>query len=151
MHKKDKELNHDIGLFIIRLAIGSVFILHAFGKLGNLSGTVGFFERLDLAPAFAYIVLWVEMAGGLALIVGLFTKIAGVALAVVMLSAIAFVRIRSGFIGGYEFEFVVMVVCLALAYTGSGRIALHRLGELKRALNEDSGRHSWKDIIRSQM
>lgn len=88
---------------------------------------------------FAVIVTLVEFLGGLALILGFFTRIAAVLLAVDMLVAILTVHLPSGFFtnnGGFEFPLVLLAASIALVVTGPGEAALDTL--LARRTNNPS-------------
>lgn len=109
-----------LGMFLLRVVVGLVFVAHGWAKLQGMEGTIGFFASLGLAPFFAYIVAWVEFLGGLALVLGVFSRWAGYLLAVVMVFAIFLIKIKMGFLGGYEFDLVLLAALLAIAWSGSG-------------------------------
>ena len=73
-----------LGLLAIRVALGVVFLAHGADKLGDLSGTEEMFGGIGIpAPALmAPLAAFTEVIGGLLLIVGLLTPLAGTALAV---------------------------------------------------------------------
>jgi putative oxidoreductase len=69
--------------------------------------------------------------GGVCLVIGLFTRWAALANAVVMLGALLFVHLKKGFWAhsspsGYEYVLVLLVVSLAVAMIGGGALALRR-------------------------
>jgi len=112
----EKWRNLDAGLLIIRLALAAVFIAHGWSKLQNLEGTVGFFESLGLAAFFAYLVSAIELVGGIAMLLGIFTDWAGLLLAIVMLGAIYFPPSKSGFaLSQFAMEFQLQLVLFASA------------------------------------
>ena len=67
-----------------------------------------------------------QFFGGLALVLGLFTRVAGIGLAGVMLGAMLFVHLKAGFFlpSGYEFVLTLFAAALALALTGPGAYSL---------------------------
>ena len=67
------------GTLILRVIVGLVFIVHGYLKLAGLEGTGGFLSSLGVPAAglFAIIVALVEFLGGIALVVGLFTRYLG--------------------------------------------------------------------------
>src|SRR5207245_10415012 len=78
--------------------------------------------------------LWIiEPAGGLGLLVGFLTRLAALGLVIVMLGAIQFLitKVHRKFTGenaaGWEFEFMLLIVALALAILGGGKYALDRV------------------------
>lgn len=110
----------------LRLAVGTVFLVHGAQKLfvtglGGLAETLG---RLGVpAPAVAAgVVGLVEFAGGLALILGLFTRWAAALLAINMAVAILKVHLPAGFLlpRGYEFALTLLGGALALVLLGAG-------------------------------
>ena len=92
------------GPTVLRIAAGVIFAAHGAQKLfgfggGGLTGTAAFFEQLGLSPAFvlAMAIGVAELAGGVLLIAGLFTRIAAGVLAVDMLVAVWKVHLANGF------------------------------------------------------
>jgi putative oxidoreductase len=122
------------GLTVLRIVVGMVFLVHGSQKLlvMGFGGVAGFLSSLGVpAPGlFAVIVTLVEVLGGLALILGLLTRLAAILLALDMLVAILTVHLPNGFFasdGGYEFPLVLVASCVALAVAGAGEAALDRL------------------------
>jgi len=122
--------NLDKGLLLLRLGLGTVFIMHGWQKLFVIghTGLTGFFAGAGIPfPALsAAIATAVELVGGVALIAGLGTRIAGVLLAFTMLVAVTTVHLANGFFlpNGYEFALTLLLANSALALTGAGRLSL---------------------------
>ncbi len=122
------------GLAILRVVVGIVFLVHGFQKLFlmGFGGVAGMMEGLGVpAPGlFAVIVTLVELLGGLALILGLFTRVVAIPLAMDMLVATLTVHLPNGFSvlpnGGYEFTLVLLAASVALTVAGPGEAALDR-------------------------
>jgi len=122
------------GLLLLRLLVGLAFAAHGAQKLfgwfggGSPAGTAGFFASLGYrAPALmALLAGLAELGGGLLLASGLATPLAALALATVMLNAIVTVKWREGFLSGYELEATYLIIVVALAATGPGRLSLDR-------------------------
>jgi putative oxidoreductase len=117
------------GLLSLRIAVGVTFLLHGLDKLGDISGTEQFFASLAIpAPGLmAPFVAVTETAGGLLLIAGLATRLAGAALTVNM--AVAFVTAHDDLAffvteGGFELEALLAGGSLALALAGAGRFSM---------------------------
>jgi uncharacterized membrane protein YphA (DoxX/SURF4 family) len=119
-----------LGLFLLRVALGVIFIAHGWAKLQNMDGTIGFFSGLGIPAFFAYVVAWVEFLGGIAVLLGIWTHLAGSLLAVVMLVALylkitgAFGAQASGLMGGYEIDFILLASALCVTFSGTGKYAM---------------------------
>lgn len=115
--------NKSLGLLLIRIAVGAVFLIHGIQKLTNMEMTVGFFGQFGISAFFAWVAMIVETLGGLAILLGVFMVPAGILLAVTMLVAIIYVTGRGG-LGGWEYNAVLLLTSLALATTGPGKYAV---------------------------
>jgi putative oxidoreductase len=76
----------------------------------------------------------VEFFGGLALVFGLLTRLAGLGLAIAMLGAIMIVHLKNGFFGpnGFEFPLALLASAATVALTGAGAFSLDRLISIRR-------------------
>ena len=117
------------GLLSLRIAVGVTFLLHGLDKLSDISGTEQFFASLAIPAAglVAPLVAVTETVGGLLLIAGLATRLAGAALTVNMSVALATAHDDLAFFvseGGIELEALLAGASLALALAGAGRFSL---------------------------
>ncbi len=117
------------GLLVLRLTVGTVFVMHGGRKLlvVGLPGVAGLLESIGFRPGdfWAAVLTLLELAGGIALIIGVWTRLVALVLAVIMAIAISTVLVPRGFfLPGYEFELTLLAVCVALLMTGPGRYAL---------------------------
>jgi putative oxidoreductase len=122
----------DTALLVLRLVVGVTFLLHGLDKLDGLTGVEQFFDSLGIpAPGLmAPLVAVTETVGGILLIFGLLTPVAGAALAIDMLVAALTAHHDKGFFadkGGYELEFVLGTACVALLMAGAGRFSADAL------------------------
>ena len=128
-----------LGIALVRIITGVVFIAHGYMKVFvmGIPGTTGFFTQVGIPAAsiMAPLVATLEIAGGLALVLGLLTRLAALGLAINMLGAIFFVRLKGGFFApnGAEFEIVLCVACLALVIAGAGALSLDEAIARRRA------------------
>jgi putative oxidoreductase len=118
------------GLLLLRLAVGAVFVMHGGQKIFVMGyrGVAGFLGPMGFPlPTVAAIVLMaVEFLGGLALILGIFTRYAAALLAADMLVAMLAVHLKNGFFlpRGFEYTLVLLAANLALLLSGPGALAL---------------------------
>ncbi len=119
-HKCIKE-NPDLGILLLRIGLGVVFLVHGYMKLSNMEGTISFFGMLGFPAILAWVVAIVETAGGVAMLLGLYTRYVGWAFAIIMAVAIAQVKWSKGFAGGYEYEAMLLLASLAAAYIAPGK------------------------------
>lgn len=123
----------DVGLLILRVVAGVIFAAHGAQKLFvfGFSGVAGAFGQMGvpMAEIVGPLVALVEFFGGLALIFGLLTRLAGVGLAVVMLGATMLVHLPAGFFApnGVEFTLMLFGAAAALVFTGAGSFSLDAL------------------------
>lgn len=117
---------HDLALLVLRVALGAIFIAHGGQKLfwSGIAGTTEMFVGMGvfLPELTAPAVTIVEFFGGLALVAGLFTRLAAASIAVVMLGAIVMVHLPAGFFlpDGMEFALMNFAAAVALALLGAG-------------------------------
>jgi putative oxidoreductase len=125
----------EIGILLLRVAVGLTMAAHGsqkvFGWFGGygLDGTGKFFEALGFHPGRRHALAagFVEIAGGLLLAIGFLTPLAAALIASVMVVAAVTVHWKNGFFitsGGYEFNLVLGVAALSLAFTGPGPLSL---------------------------
>ena len=121
------------GIAFIRAIVGIVFLLHGGQKLfvfgvHNVAGMMGSLG-IPLPSVAAAVVTWVEFLGGAALLLGVFTRLAALLLAVDMLVAVLKVHLKGGFFlpMGFEYALTLLVTNLALAIAGPGAAAVQKL------------------------
>ena len=125
-----------LGLLVLRLALGAVFLVHGGQKLFQFgfAGTTQMLTQMNvpapsiIGPALAII----EPLAGLGVTIGLLTRVAGLAIAVDMLGAILTFHLPNGFLVPRGIEFVMMncAAGLALALIGAGQFSAdHAIAE----------------------
>ena len=126
---------HDLAVLVTRVAVGLVFFAHGWQKLftNGIDGTAAFFEQVGVpaATGAAWFATLVELAGGAALILGLWTRWVSLALVPILLGAIYAPHGAAGFFfsnqgGGWEFPAFWAVALVVQALLGDGVFALGR-------------------------
>jgi len=123
----------DLPSLILRLAIGTLFIIHGYPKLTAAQRTQGgaWMKSMGMPAAMVPIGGVVEFFGGLALILGILTPIVAALSALWMLSTTWLVttKAKKKYVGGYEIDITLLLAALALALLGSGIYSIdHLLG-----------------------
>ncbi|MDM5225115.1 DoxX family protein [Cytobacillus sp. NJ13] len=125
----------DLGLLIIRLVIGVLFIGHGaqklFGWFGGhgLKGTGGWFDSIGMKPGvmMALSAGLAELIGGILFASGFLTPLAALMIAGTMIMAIVKVHGPNGLwatSNGYEYNLTLISVAIGIALIGPGRYAL---------------------------
>jgi putative oxidoreductase len=124
----------NLGLLILRLAIGGTMFAHGYNHVfngGKIAGTAGWFESLGMKPGVlhAWLASLTELGAGALLALGFLTPLAGGACASVMLVAWITNHRKNGFFifrpgEGYEYVMNLFFGSLALAFIGAGEWSL---------------------------
>ena len=116
---------------VLRIALGGLFLTHAALKIVVFTpaGTAHFFESVGVPGFVAYLTIAGELAGGLALIAGVLTRTASLALIPILLGAIVTVHGHNGFFfnnpnGGWEYPAFWIVALVVQAMLGAGAFSL---------------------------
>jgi putative oxidoreductase len=127
----------DIGLLALRIGVGSIFIMHGYGKLfggapgmdmfTGMVGGLGF----PLPALFAYAAALTEFVGGIAILLGLFTSVAAAFGAIVMLVAMFLVK-KFAFPAS-DIDLSLLASLVAIGLLGSGRYSLASALNMKKA------------------
>jgi putative oxidoreductase len=116
-----------LALLLLRVALGAIFIYHGYPKLfGHTREAMQSFAHLGFPGYFAYLSGVIEFFGGCLLIMGLFTRLAGLLLAGEM--AVALWRVHKIIqdplaVHNFEFPLSLAVGAFALAALGAGLIS----------------------------
>jgi putative oxidoreductase len=125
--------NLDFALLGLRIGLGVLFILAGWAKVSHVAGIVGLWQKLHLPlpHVFGPIHAVVEFGGGILVIAGLYTRLIGFLLAVIMLGALFLVKIHTPtFI---QQEWLAFWISLALFVVGAGSLSLDAILEKRRA------------------
>jgi uncharacterized membrane protein YphA (DoxX/SURF4 family) len=124
----------DAALLITRIIIGVIFVAHGINKFQIGINTVsGFFASLGIPAStfFAWLIPLLEIIGGLALILGLFSRIFALVLSIIMLVALVKVKFSIGLIAppaqpgvGMELDLALLAGLLSIFLQGSGKFSI---------------------------
>ena len=123
----------DTALAVLRVVLGITFILHGGQKLFvfGFSGVSGAFAQMGIpAPGLlGPFVAFVEFFGGIAILLGLLTRLAALGIGATMVVAILTVHLKNGFFAptGIEFPLSLLGSAIALVIMGAGDFSLDAL------------------------
>jgi putative oxidoreductase len=118
---------------ILRIVTGFLFAAHGWQKFNEftIAGTQAAFAQMGVPAAnvAAPVIATLELVGGVALIVGVLTRVFAALLALNMLGALFLVHAPAGIFaatGGYELVLILAAAALALAFVGAGKVSVDR-------------------------
>jgi len=108
-----------------------MFIAHSYilkYKVYSLSGTAGYFESIGLPGMLAYLVFWMELLGGILLVLGIGSRYVAAALLPILIGAL-WAHAGNGWVfsnanGGWEYPLYLIVVTAAQVMLGDGALSL---------------------------
>ncbi len=125
----------DLGALLLRVGLAAIFIFHGYHKVVLVVD--GSTWTSDLSLTTQTVVAWGEFVAGLALLVGLLSRLAAVGSIVIQGGAIAMVTGARDFVShdftrkgfdflriGYEYNVAIIIMCLAVIVLGSGKFSL---------------------------
>ena len=134
------ELGQSISYPLIRFVAGFWLVPHGCQKLfgmfgGNIQGTAGFFSKYGIEPALtlSYVVGCIEFFGGLLVAIGLLTRPAAAAAAIMLAIAAFQVHLPNGFFWttpgkpGFEYPLMWMFLMIAIFLRGGANLSVDRL------------------------
>ena len=124
----------DVGLLVLRIGIGAMFIIHGWPKLvagperwESLGGAMGLLGIHFAPKAWGLAAALAEFVGGILLIPGLLTRVAAAAMLFTMAVATYMLVKTSGQFSRYAWPLELAVVFLSLLIMGAGRVSLDHL------------------------
>ena len=122
----EKCMNPGLGLFILRVVLGGVFIAHGVQKIQMMDQMIGFFKTVGISSFWVYADTYGELLAGIAMVLGIFTRIAGYIIGIIMIvaSLVLVYKLGVGFFGGYEVTLGFFASALCISLAGPGKFAL---------------------------
>ena len=117
--------------FLLRVSLGLMFLAHGLilkVMTFTVAGTVGYFQSIGYPGAVAYPVIFGEIAGGLALVLGVFPRAVSILLLPILIGA-TLQHVGNGWVfnatgGGWEFPVFWIAAMIVQALLGDGAYAL---------------------------
>jgi len=136
----DNQSMKSIGVGLLRIHFGVILLAHGWLKVSifTVDGTVNYFASIGLPAAIAYLVIFGELVGGLAIILGIQTRLASLFTVPIVLGA-AIVNSGNGWLhsangGGWEYAASLTVIAVAITLMGSGNFLSFNINPLNRIL-----------------
>jgi putative oxidoreductase len=119
---------------LLRIVAGFLFAAHGWQKFNEftIAGTQAAFAQMGVPAAnvAAPVIATLELVGGVALILGVLTRVFAALLAVNMLGALFLVHAPAGIYaetGGYELVLILAAAALAVALVGAGKVSVDKV------------------------
>ena len=136
----DNQSMKSIGVGLLRIHFGVILLAHGWLKVSifTVDGTVNYFASIGLPAVIAYLVIFGELVGGLALILGIQTRLASLFTVPIVLGA-AIMNSGNGWLhsangGGWEYAASLTVIAVAITLMGSGNFLSFNINPLNRIL-----------------
>ena len=124
------QLSEDLGKLVLRVTLAVLILLHGIAKImGGIGFITGMVSKLGLPPALGYLVYVGEVVAPLLMLVGIWTRLAALVVAINMVVAIVLVHAGELFMltknGGWALELqgMFLLSALAVALLGAGRFS----------------------------
>ena len=137
---KATENMKSVGVGLIRIHFGIILLAHGWLKVSvfTVDGTVNYFASIGLPAVIAYLVIFGELFGGLALILGIQTRLVALFTVPIVLGA-AIMNSGNGWLhsasgGGWEYAASLTVIAVAITLMGSGNVLSFSINPLNRIL-----------------
>lgn len=136
----------EVAPLAVRVIVGVIMTAHGLQKLAAGPGNFGSFLAqlgVPLPTLTGYVVVFVELVGGILLIVGLFSRLAALLLTINLAVATVLVKTSVGFLSpegggaGAELDLALIAGFLSILFAGPGALSLDRALGLDRAVAEE--------------
>jgi putative oxidoreductase len=119
-----------LALLVMRLTLATIMIAHGSQKVfGGMPRFESMVSGFGFPAWMAYLSAAAEFGGGILVLLGIFTRIAALAITIDLAVAIVKVHAKAGLRGpgGFEFPLAVVVIAFALIFFGPGPISLESI------------------------
>ena len=136
----DNQSMKSIGVGLLRIHFGVILLAHGWLKVSifTVDGTVNYFASIGLPAVIAYLVIFGELVGGLAILLGIQTRLASLFTVPIVLGA-AIMNSGNGWLhsangGGWEYAASLTIIAVAITLMGSGNFLSFNINPVNRIL-----------------
>ncbi len=123
---------HDVPMLVLRIAVGIIFIVHGWQKVSEPAKFSGFFMMQHFPAFMVNVVGYVELVAGVLVLLGLWTSIAAVPLAIIIATALFYVKggavFRAFNVPVFELDLLLLASLVVIFCKGSGKYAIKPSG-----------------------
>jgi uncharacterized membrane protein YphA (DoxX/SURF4 family) len=125
---------------LMRVVLGIIFLAHGISKLQmGLSNVAAWFSSMGVPGILAYVVVVLEVVGGILLIVGLFTRYVSALFIIMLIGAIFTMKLSAGLLGnsqmaGYELDLGFILVAIYLFVSDTSPLSIDQALFRKRGV-----------------
>ncbi|MEN9621690.1 MAG: hypothetical protein RLZZ67_124 [Candidatus Parcubacteria bacterium] len=119
-------MRKDISSLVVRLIIGGIFIAAGWMKVSDMAGTLGFFSSLGIPAYLTYAVSYLELIGGVAIVLGAWTCISSAVLGVIMIVAVGITY--KGGLQAFGYPLVTLAGLVSLIGSCGGKFSVLKCG-----------------------
>ena len=123
----------------VRIIVGIIMLAHGWQKLtemgpGNFGGQMLAGLGVPLPVFMGYVVTFIEIIGGILLIIGFLSRLAALLLTIDLVVAVLLVKVNVGFLSGSsgtgaELDLALIAGFLVILFAGPGRLSVdHAMG-----------------------
>ncbi len=129
-------IRQEWALLMVRLVVGSIFILHGsqkvFGWFGGpgLQGFANWTASLGVPTILGYLAAFAEFIGGIMIFFGIFPALGAAMIIPVMLGAVFLVHWKGGYFiqnNGFEYPFNLILLLVAIIIGGGGKFVFFEI------------------------
>ncbi|GEM_PF-306490 len=103
-----------LGLVLVRIMSGVSMLVYGIAKATDLQSTLGFFGSMGVPTFMTYLVITIDIVGGIFMIGGVLVPLVALGFVCVLATSMVMLGLDLGFAGGYELELVLLISSIAV-------------------------------------
>ncbi|OTN88442.1 hypothetical protein A5819_000923 [Enterococcus sp. 7E2_DIV0204] len=107
----------EVGILLVRIMLGFTMGIHGVSKITDLNATIGFFSSLGIPSIMTWLVILLEIVGGILMIIGVLVPIVAVGFIIEIGTAMVLLGFQRGYVGGIELEVIIIVLSISMILT----------------------------------